>query len=66
MFNDPKLKSAFIKAVKKYFEDNDLEGNEYDKVHGERKFKKSYFDTLDEELNNPKPEEEPKKKKGKK
>ena len=67
MFNDPKLKSAFTKAIKHYFEDNDFE--EYNKAHGERKFSKQYFDTLDQELNSPVPEDEktkPSKKKGKK
>ena len=60
MFNDPKLSSAFVKAIKHYFDNNDFE--EYNKAQGERKFNKKYFDTLDEELNSPEPEKKKKRK----
>ena len=54
MNQDPKISEAFRKAIKAYFEDHDLE--EYDKVQGDRKFHKKYFDSLDEDLNGPKDE----------
>jgi hypothetical protein len=62
---DPKLNEAFVKSIKHYFDDN--EPTEYNKTHGsERKFSKKYFDTLDEQLNNPTPEDKKKVRKGKK
>lgn len=49
MYTDPKLKDAFTKAIKSYFDDNEL--TEYNKVAGsERKFNKKYFDGLETEL----------------
>ncbi len=48
MYTDPKIRNAFIKAIKSYFADNNLE--ETDKL-GPRKFNKKYFDTLDGEMN---------------
>lgn len=57
---DPKLKNAFIKAVKHYFDDNDLD--EFSKVSGERKYNKKYFDTLETELLTPQESKELKKK----
>jgi len=57
---DDKLKQAFIKAIKHYFEDNDFEETSKLKEGG-HKFNKKYFDTLEEELTTP-PEETKKKK----
>ncbi len=61
MYADPKLRDAFIKAIKHYFDDNDLE--EYNKVVGERKFNKKYFDTLENDMTGEKTEVEKKPKK---
>lgn len=44
---DPKLDEAFRKAIKAYFEDADL--TEYNKAHGERKYSKKYFDSVEQE-----------------
>ena len=57
--HDPKIEEAFLKSIKHYFDDNGLDN--YDQAHGQdRKFSKKYFDTLDEELNNPQPEDKKK------
>lgn len=61
MYSDPKIKDAFMKAIKHYFEDNDL--TEYNKVAGDRKFNKKYFDTLENDLTGEPEVEKPKKKK---
>lgn len=62
--NDPKIEEAFLKSIKNYFDENHPE--EYNKAHGaERKFSKKYFDTLDQELNNPVPEDKKKSRKKK-
>ena len=58
MYTDPKIKNAFIKAIKSYFADNNLA--ETDKL-GPRKFNKKYFDTLDEDLTGEKPKKMKKK-----
>lgn len=64
MYSDPKIKEAFTKAIKHYFDGHGLD--EYDKVSGgARKFDKKYFDTLENDLTGEKPKEEPKKKKKK-
>lgn len=44
---DPKLDEAFRRAIKSYFEDADL--TEYNKVSGERKYGKKYFDGMEQE-----------------
>lgn len=45
---DPKLKKAFVKAIKHYFDDKDFA--ETSKGSPERKFNKKYFDSLEEEF----------------
>lgn len=52
MNSDPKLKQAFIKAIKHYFASTDVTPSEYNKSVGERKYDKKYLDSLDTELNN--------------
>lgn len=47
-YTDPKLKSAFVKAIKHYFDKSDVE-LESDKL-GERKYNKKYLDSMEEEL----------------
>ena len=60
---DEKLKSAFVKSIKHYFEGNDFEETSKLKEDG-RKYKKEYFDTLESDLLSP--EDQPKKKTKKK
>ena len=63
MYTDPKLNDAFKKAIKFYFDNNEL--NEYNKTVGKRKYDKKYFDGMENELF-PSEEKVDKKVKGKK
>ena len=62
MYNDPKIRNAFRKAIKHYFADHGLA--EMDKL-GPRKYNKKYFDGLEQELTGEKSEPMKSKKKGK-